>query len=139
MQVTEGTAADVDGILALLDAAGLPRPTPAEPVRWLVARDGAAVAGCVGLEAHGDAVLLRSLAVRPDRRGAGLGRALAVAAVAAAGGRDVFLLTLDHAGFFARLGFAPVDRASAPEAVRRSGQFAGGCCSSATCMRLRGA
>jgi amino-acid N-acetyltransferase len=48
----------------------------------------------------------------------------------------LFLLTTTAAPFFARRGFAPVKRSTAPEAMTKSPQFASLCPSTAACMAL---
>jgi amino-acid N-acetyltransferase len=90
------SAADLEPVRALLDAAGLPLAGVQHHLstfQVLDAPDGT-LAGVVGLERHGAAWLLRSLAVRPECRGRGYGRALLTAAVAEAtdAEADVFLL-----------------------------------------------
>jgi amino-acid N-acetyltransferase len=125
---------------ALLSACGLPVDGLADHLEAaLVARSDEGLAGCVALELYGGAALLRSLAVAPERRGEGLGLRLAEAAVALArarGAREIFLLTETAARFFPRLGFAAVDRAEAPPAMRESIEFRSACPASAACMRL---
>ncbi len=130
----------LDAVRAFLEAAGLP-PDGLDahlPSFLLASRDGVLVA-TVGVERHGDAALLRSVAVRPDARHAGLGRAL-VARVLDGLRRDgvceAWLLTTTAAGFFARLGFRVARREDAPSAMRASTQFAGACPATATCMTL---
>lgn len=96
--------------------------------------------GCVGLERHGDVGLLRSLAVRPDRRGEGLGSDLVAAIEREASARglgELYLLTTDAAEFFAALGYERVRRESVPEAIRESEEFADLCPDSAVAMRTR--
>lgn len=73
--------------------------------------------------------LLRSVAVRPDVRGTGLGMLATAATVAEARTRGlprVFLLTETAEGFFQRLGFSVIDRGSLPEAIR-TGEAAAEC------------
>ena len=48
----------------------------------------------------------------------------------------MWLLTTTAAPFFARLGFATMERASAPQALQASREFAAACPAGATCMRL---
>jgi amino-acid N-acetyltransferase len=105
--------------------------------RFLVARDGGALLGCVGLELYGEAALLRSLAVAERSRGVGLGAALADAALEDArrrGVRSLYLLTTTAEGFFARRGFERIARDEVPEAVRGSAEFGALCPASAACM-----
>lgn len=106
-------------------------------VEFIVAVEGEHVFGVVGLERFGDAGLLRSLAVAPDQRGAGLGGALVQAVESLAreqGLRQLVLLTLTSAPFFARRGYALTARESVPAAVRDSAEFRSICPASAACM-----
>ena len=104
---------------------------------FIVAIDGDAVVGCVGAEVYGRDALLRSLAVRADRRGSGAGDALVarlMEALRARGVRRVALLTTTAEAFFARREFVAVAREDVPEAVRASEEFRGACPASAVAM-----
>jgi amino-acid N-acetyltransferase len=131
---------DLPAVLALLAAARLPREGVAEHfAHFLVSRAGDEVVGAIGLEPGGEAGLLRSLVVAPDRQGEGVGRDLVTALLA--GARQarlcrVFLLTETAAGFFGTLGFRPVERDQADPAVRQSVEFLSACPQGAVCMRL---
>jgi N-acetylglutamate synthase-like GNAT family acetyltransferase len=133
-------AAFNDGAVAdLLTAAGLPLPGPEDaPVQMRVLREAGRVLACAGYERYGEAALLRSVAVAAGARGHGQGRRLVGAVMAeleAQGAREVYLLTLEAAGFFARLGFAPIARAQVPAAVLAAREFAIHCCDRAQVMR----
>lgn len=96
--------------------------------------------GGVGLELRGADALLRSLVVRPDRRGAGIGRSLVEAAedLARSHGIDtLYLLTLDQAAFFAGLGFVEQCREAVPPGILGTGEFSSLCPASAVCLRKR--
>ncbi|HEX8243382.1 MAG TPA: GNAT family N-acetyltransferase, partial [Longimicrobium sp.] len=96
--------------------------------------------GAAGMEVYGGAGLLRSVAVDAGWQGRGLGAALTrerLAWAAARGLEEVYLLTDTAAGYFPKLGFAPVDRGQVPEAVRGSLQFTAVCPASAAVMVLR--
>lgn len=130
---------DAPAIAALLRAAALPHEDFAPHLaHFLVAREAnGAIVGAVGAEVCGADALLRSLIVAPEHRGAGLGGALLEKLEAAAGGWGVrrwWLLTTTAPRFFAARGFVPAERASAPAAIRATGQFNGGCCCSAACL-----
>jgi amino-acid N-acetyltransferase len=139
IQPAEG--ADLADVLALLAECGLPEAglRALFPLGFLVARAASGrLAATAGVEVHGAAGLLRSVAVHPEHRGAGLGRALASAAVAwarSAGVRDLFLLTTTADGYFPRLGFAVADRGQVPKGLMRSEEFQGACPASAVLMR----
>ena len=75
--------------------------------------------GCVGLEPHGRVALLRSLAVRDERRGSGIGGALLERARQVAVSNRVetlYLLTTNASPFFGRRGFVAVARSTVPDA-----------------------
>ena len=98
--------------------------------------------GSAALEAYGGAALLRSVAVRGELRGKGLGRRLVSAALELAAERranTVYLLTEGAEDFFVRLGFRRVARTDvgreSPE-VSRSVQFTSACPESAQAMML---
>jgi enamine deaminase RidA (YjgF/YER057c/UK114 family)/N-acetylglutamate synthase-like GNAT family acetyltransferase len=126
-------------VSALLTAAGLPVPGAEDaPVQMRVLREAGRVLACAGYERHGKAALLRSVAVAAAARGRGLGRSLGAALLAeleAQGAREVYLLTLEAAGFFAHLGFAPIARAEVPAAVLAAREFTIHCCDKAQVMR----
>jgi N-acetylglutamate synthase-like GNAT family acetyltransferase len=95
------------------------------------------IVGFSGVERCGGDFLLRSVVVRPDRRGSGLGKAVVLETVARLDpGGAVFLATTSAAPFFAHLGFSEVDRDSVPAAVLATRQLSSLCPSSATFMRL---
>jgi len=133
--------ADAQAMSALLLSAGLPDDGLSGGLAdYVVCERAGRIVGLAGLERHGDAGLLRSVAVSSDARRGGIGAALVAErlAVARDGGLGaVHLLTRDAAGFFARFGFIESPSDEAPEAVRRSSQFAGGSCAGATAMVLR--
>jgi uncharacterized membrane protein YbaN (DUF454 family)/N-acetylglutamate synthase-like GNAT family acetyltransferase len=137
----DGTVADLPAIRALLVALGLPTAdVGAEGQLFLVARAQGTLVGCVALEPHGGDVLLRSLAVTPERQGSGIGRELHLRALARArarGLRTAYLLTTTAEEFFAREGYTRVDRREVPAAVRASAEFTALCPATAACMVRR--
>lgn len=132
--------ADWPRIAALLQASGLPLDGAEEMVGdFVLAEQAGGLVGCAGLERHGDAALLRSVAARPEARGQGVGRRVVEAALgrARAGGmRRVVLLTETAAGYFPRFGFRAAPRTEAPEAVRDSVEFTSACPDTALMMIL---
>src|SRR5512134_2135147 len=130
----------LEEVRALLDASGLPTSDLTAEVQLLGERDAQGLVGVVGLESRGDVGLLRSLAVRGDRRGTGLGSQLvsALEARAAAGGiRDLYLLTTTATAFFARRGYQEVTREAAPAGIRQTTEFASTCPASSAFMKKR--
>ncbi len=88
----------------------------------VVEGDDGDILGCVAVDiAWSDLAEVKSLAVAPEARGRGVGRALvdeAVADAEALGIRKLFALTYERA-FFERFGFEVIDRQTLPEKVWR--------------------
>jgi amino-acid N-acetyltransferase len=144
LRIEPAAPRDLDSLCALLDAVGLPAEGLGEHLETaLVARDDDDIVGCVALEVYGDTALLRSLAVVPIRRGTGVGRRLAQAALSLGrrgGVRTFCLLTTTAPDFFARhFAFRPVARDAVPEAVRESVEFVSACPATAQAMMLTSA
>ena len=122
-------AADLTGIRALLEASGLPGAdlTPAHLGTFWIRWDAAGIAGVVGLEPHGRAALVRSLAVRADGRGQGLGAALLAHAESQAGALGVetlYLLTTTTRRSSPAHGYAVTPRQARPRKSRLTAEFA---------------
>lgn len=93
--------------------------------------------GYGGLEIHGTDALLRSLLTLPPAQGRGVGRAMVAALeveAAALACRSIWLLTVDAAPYFARLGYAPCAREAASDAIRATEQWRSLCPANATVM-----
>lgn len=135
------TAEDELAIRALLASAALPVDDVSVGAQdYVVARDGGALVGCVGLEPCGDTALLRSFAVVPDRRGRGLGTTLFERVVARARERGIataYVLTTTAERFCLAHGFERVDRAEVPARIAATSQFRTLCPATAACFRLR--
>ena len=130
---------DETAVRVLLTAAGLPVAdlTAAHLDDFWGCRDGADLAGVVGLEVYGTVALLRSLAVAPVWQGRGLGAALLTHAEQAArqqGIEALYLLTTTAEAFFARRGYARIPREAAPPILRQTAEFAALCPASAVCL-----
>jgi arsenate reductase len=139
VSIEPAAPADLAAVEALVAAGGLPTEVVGDrfPGAYAVARRAGAVVGAAALERHGDAALLRSVAVAGGERGRGTGIALVadrLAGAADTGVGRVYLLTTTAPDFFRRFGFAEVERDSAPAALQASPEFAALCPSSATCM-----
>ncbi|QCI80487.1 GNAT family N-acetyltransferase [Hankyongella ginsenosidimutans] len=98
--------------------------------------EGASIAfgGIAGIGADR---LLRSIVVPAGSRRAGIGARIVAALeheAKRAGVDRLWLLTTDASGFFDRLGWQTAERSTAPDAIRRCGQFASVCPASATLM-----
>lgn len=134
------TGADLGPVLDFLSSQALPSAGVRLHLHgfWLACHGGDLI-GIAGLEVHGDAGLLRSVAVAPAHRHAGLARALVARVVEDAKARRLgalYLLTETAAPYFARLGFERLARSAAPKALLASEEFRGACPASAVLMRL---
>lgn len=139
------TADDRVAVEQLLADSGLPVDGVADilvsrPADFLVADDPSVtgvLAAVGGLEVCCDDALLRSVAVRPEWRARGLGRALVERLVHDAevrGIRALYLLTTTAEHYFPRFGFTPVARDVVPADVRDTVEFKGACPASAVAM-----
>jgi amino-acid N-acetyltransferase len=129
----------LDTAVKLLAAARLPTVdlTAAHCEHFFISESSGTPTGLVGLELFGDVALLRSLVVAPGRRGKGEGAALLKHAedhARASGVRSVYLLTTTAEAFFAKRGYRPELRESAPAAIRATREFAGLCPASSAFM-----
>jgi len=120
-------AEDIPRIEALITGEHLPAYGLDEFLEtFFVLADGEQIVGCAGLEVYGEAALLRSVVVAPERRRSDGGRRLVEAAITEARRRGVarvYLFTMSAGGFFGRLGFREVQPEEFEEAVRASRQF----------------
>jgi amino-acid N-acetyltransferase len=132
---------DEAALRAFLQSAGLPA-ADVDPRRqeYLLAHEGGALVGTIGLEIHGQDGLLRSLAVAPHQRGRGLAAKLHDGALELArsrGLRTVYLLTTTAESYATRRGFERIPRSEVPPGILALPQFRGLCPGTAVCMRLR--
>lgn len=121
-----------EAAVRLLTSAALPSAdlTDAHMEHFFYCGSDVAPLGVVGLELCGPDALLRSLAVSSVQQRAGLGSALVDQAERYArshGVRSIFLLTTTAESFFKKRGYVPTERATAPEAIRASREFADLC------------
>jgi amino-acid N-acetyltransferase len=134
-------AADLNAIEQLLSENGLPTAGVSEELQnFVVAESDGRIVGAIGVEVYDSYGLLRSAAVRPDVRGAGVGRRLVERILADAEGHgleELFLLTTTAERYFPRFGFEHCTRDDVPGAVKRSVEFRGACPDTAVVMRRK--
>jgi amino-acid N-acetyltransferase len=139
VQFRLSTPRDDDALRTLLRDAALPtEDVDTGRQEYVLAIEGDRLVGSIGLEVAEKDGLVRSLAVRSDRRDQGLGAALthrALALAALRGARTVYLLTTTAQDYAARRGFERVDRSQVPPLVSEHAQFRTLCPSTAVCMR----
>ena len=129
---------DLPSIEQLLKAANLPLAGVAEALPgFVVAEAEGAIVGTAALEVCRDNALLRSVAVAPEWRSRGLGRALVMRANAngeARGFRALYLLTTTAEHYFPSFGFQQITRDEVPTDVQATEEFQSACPSSAAVM-----
>jgi amino-acid N-acetyltransferase len=135
------TSDDDASIRALLSISALPADdVAASRQTFIVAVEDGGLQGSIALEFFDGTALVRSLAVRRELRGTGLGGRLFDQGLELAADqriRTLSLLTTSAQEFFARRGFEVVERSAAPKAMRESREFADLCPTTAVCMMKR--
>jgi amino-acid N-acetyltransferase len=129
---------DLPAVLALLAEAKLPTEGVADHFHsFFVVDEGGRIVASAGLELHGGAALLRSLAVAADLRGTGLGAGLLRRALYEVQGQTggVYGLTTTAEAYLSRFGFERVPRSSVPAQLLQSRELQDACPSSATVMK----
>lgn len=133
--------ADLPAVERLLAEAKLPLAGVAESVlTFVVAAHRDAIVGVAGLEVRSDNALLRSVAVAPEWRNRGLGRALVSRAIAEAERRRLqalYLLTTTAAHYFPTFGFEVTTRDAVPADVWETQEFQSACPESSIVMVRR--
>ena len=138
-QLRAAVPADLPAVERLLAASGLPLDGVREALpTFIVAEAGGGLVGVAGLEVCCDNALLRSVAVDPEWRSRGLGRALVTRVISdaeARGIRALYLLTTTAERYFPSFGFEKITRDDVPADVRETAEFRSACPASATVMR----
>jgi amino-acid N-acetyltransferase len=137
-RVRSAAPGDLPAVERLLTASGLPLDGVAESFdTFVVAEAGSELVGVAGLEIRCDNALLRSVAVRPEWRSHGVGRAVVTRAIAdaeARGLRALYLLTTTAERYFPSFGFHTISRDDVPAEIRETAEFRDACPASATVM-----
>lgn len=140
LEIRAARPEDLDEIIDLLKSAGLVTEGVADHIgTYVVARDGAELVACGGSEAYQFAALIRSIAVRENSRGVGLGRRIVrelIDRLASRGLREFYLLTIDAEDYFKRRGFKTIDRDQIHPQLLGSAELQGACPDDAVCMRM---
>jgi amino-acid N-acetyltransferase len=122
----------------LLADAGLPNADIESCIEhFVVARHRGVIVATAGIEPCGEEGLLRSVCVHPDCRRAGVANSLCQLIESYArnlGVRRLYLLTTTAEGYFAKRGFKPCARQSAPLAIQQTREFRSLCPDTAVCM-----
>jgi len=137
-RVRPAAPADLAAIERLLTASSLPLDGVRDALAdFVVAEADDDIVGVAGLEIRCNDALLRSVAVDPDWRSHGLGRALVTRVISdaeARGIRALYLLTTTAEHYFPSFGFRQIAREEVPADVRETTEFSSACPASATVM-----
>ena len=134
------TTSDLEMVLELLEAVKLPTAGVKDQIQnFRLEFENQTLLACAGLEIHGQAGLLRSVAVnaaeRSHRIAAGLVKSILEHA-RTQGLLSIFLLTESAEHYFPRFGFTQVSRAEIPASLHASEELRGACPDSAVVMML---
>jgi len=139
-EIRRANADDLAAVERLLIANELPVDGVREAFDdFVVAFAGDSLVGVGGLEVCCDNALLRSVAVAPEWRSHGIGRALVTRLISDAEARNInalYLLTTTAEHYFPSFGFRPATRDDVPDDIRSTAEFRGACPASATVMCL---
>jgi len=137
-QFSTVTTADLEPVQQLLKDCDLPYQDIVQHLQnFILAKKDGHLVGVIGLEPLNGPGLLRSLAVADSHRGKGLAKTLyqKITQHARNWGVDhLYLLTLTAEGFFSKLGFTTIDRATVPESIQATEEFRNLCPDTAACM-----
>ncbi len=140
MIITKARVYDLPEIFGLLRDNELAFDGIAKDLRnFIVIKEGGEIIACAGLEIHGKVGLLRSVAVRKERQGQGLGRILInrlLDTVRKRGIKRIYLLTETAPHFFSKMGFQRIERNAVDPTLQKSEGFTHCCpCSSIAMIR----
>jgi amino-acid N-acetyltransferase len=137
--IRPASSTDLAAVERLLTANDLPLDGVRDAFgTFVVAESAGELIGVAGLEICCDDALLRSVAVHPEWRSKGVGRALVTRAISNAEARGIhalYLLTTTAERYFPTLGFAKVAREDVPAEVRATKEFTDACPASAVAMK----
>lgn len=123
----------------LLESYGLPvSDIPKnDQIQLFGIKEDGALSAVVGIELYGEYALIRSLTVKHQFRGSGIGRELVASLEDWARNRHVtrlFLLTETARRFFGHQGYKSIPRSEAPQVIKETSEFSGICPDSAEFM-----
>ncbi len=139
MTFEELAPGDFATVFDLLNEAELDYSDLGQPgIRLFQMVESGRVTAVGGLEIRAGQALLRSVAVKKEWQGTGLGKKLVAQIEKAAGQsgiQSLYLLTTTASGFFQSLGYSPIHRDDFAAPLKQTAQFAGLCPVSAICMK----
>lgn len=138
MAIKELNPEEFDSVFELLAEAKLDFSDLKQPnIRLFRFEENGQTMGAGGLEIFGDQALLRSVAVKKELQGKGLGKEMVAQIEQAArksGIKSFYLLTNTAPEFFKSIGYQQIERNDFAEPLKQTTQFSGLCPVSAVCM-----
>jgi amino-acid N-acetyltransferase len=139
MTIKEIYPEDIEKVVDLLAEAELDYSDLKQPgIRLFQIVESGLIAAVGALEVRDGQALLRSVAVKKEFRGQGIGKMLVaqIEEVAIQSGiKSLYLLTTTASAFFQSLGYRQIARNDFAEPLKQTAQFAGLCPESAVCMK----
>ena len=136
--IIQANETNISSALLLLEQANLPtNDLGKEPQLFIIQEEEVTVA-TIGLEVYENIGLLRSLAVKEEKRNAGLGDQLVLFLEDYArkkGLKQLILLTTTADKYFNKKGYQRIHRNDVPEPIKKSFEFSSVCPSSAIIMK----
>ena len=133
---------DISAVKKLLSVSGLPQADlePSLMEHFFVAGSAVNPVAVIGLELFPPHGLLRSLSVKPEFQGRGVGAKLLMIAerhAAQSGVDHLYLLTNTADEYFTRLGYAVSNRREVATSIAQTAEFSSLCPDSAVCLSKR--
>lgn len=139
MKIIELSPDHFDSVFDLLAEAKLDISDLKQPnIRLFRFEENGQIIGVGGLEIFDHQALLRSVAVKKELQGKGLGKEMVAQIEQAARESEIksfYLLTNTAPEFFRSIGYQQIDRNDFAEPLKQTAQFAGLCPVSAVCMK----
>lgn len=132
-------SSELSSIKALLDSHHLPtEDIGTSSINFYLNKEGEDLQASAGVERFDELGLLRSVAVKEELKGKGIGSELILKVLVESKAKNIktmYLLTETAESFFSKIGFIKIDRSKAPESIKKSNEFAELCPASAVLMK----
>lgn len=138
MNISSVTKNNFSKALALIKTCGLPTEDISDATKLFVASEDDEILGTIGVEFYNTVALLRSLAIKQEKRSQGSGKQLVefIERFAKQNGvKELILLTTTAKDFFTKRAYQTIERNNVPEEIKQSTEFTTTCPSTAVIMK----